>query len=1451
MTENDRAQTSSFPVVGIGASAGGVDALRSLFKTLPEKTGLAFVVVQHLHPDHPSHLAELLEKSTVLPVLEAVDGMTVERDHVYLIGPGQVLTIENGVLRCRPFSGRVRVYLDLIDTFFKSLAADRGRQAIAVVLSGTGTDGAAGVLSVKQAGGKVLVQDPTTAMYDGMPCAAIGTEAVSHVLPVESIASELLRCAAPSSACLPSNNGEGEDIAPPLDEILMLIRRQAGFDLSGYKPKPLRWQIERRMSIRHIEHFRDYAALLQDDRAELEALVRDIPIHVTDFFRDDKAWEVLARDVIMPLVREQPEDRLLRAWTPACSTGEEAYSLAMLLVEQTEQRTKQVDFQVFATDASPEIVARASRGRFSSADVQPIAPERLERFFYAVDGAFRVNKTLRKKIVFAPQHLLTDPPFSNLDLVTCRNLLIYLEPYAQQRVLALLHASLRIGGYLFLGGGESLSSKQSGFEVVSPLWHIYRKTGPAADIRITFPKRIKPSQLARSGSSATGESASWAVLEKFDFPSVLIDEQFNILRVYGDTGSFLRLPEGQPTLNLLDLVQTAWTDDLRSAATQAVTQGQPLSIDDLQDHGSKDGSLSIRLMPFQRGEDLGTQRLLVSFVRSAPARGPASPNGDRAADEKGSEDLSNTLRITIEELKASREELQVLNEELRAVNDQLNLSNEEVNEANAQLRVTIRELETQSKVLSSGGVMTLFLDRALRVRWFTTAVSELFPLRSSDTGRLIEELVPKFWDPHFLEDARTVMKTGQPLEAEIQSVGKRWFIRRTYPYRTGNEKTTGVAITFTDITGRKQAEVALRESEERFRLLFEQSVDGIFVASADARYIDVSPTGCAMLGLTREEILERRVIDILPPEEQARLGPHFTELEDGEVHRSEWRFLRKDGTDFIGEITARKLPDGHLQAVVRDVTERRAAETALRQSREDLDRAQKVGKIGWWRLDVQRNVLTWSDENYRIFGVPEGMPQTYEAFLEIVHPDDRDYVDTQWQAGLRGEPYDIEHRIVVEGQIKWVREKAYLEFDENGEMLGGFGITQDISGRKQAEEELRNSERKFRQVVESLPQLVWTCLPDGSCDYLSPQWLAYTGVPESLQLGYGWLEQLHPDDRRRTVEQWQETTRRGGRFAVEFRIRRHDGVYRWFHTLATPLRDEAGRIVKWFGSNTDVDDWKKATEALSESEKRLTLASQATSDVIWDWDIVHDSQHWSTSGIEVFGWTDAVDGPQTAAWWLEKVHPEDRPGVTAKFQAVLDDALRDLWQDEYRFRKVDGSYAEVLDRGFLIRDAEGKPVRMIGAMQDITRLKQAEEEARAQRNLLETVIRHLPVAVNIVRASDLRILLVNPRYQRIAPQKEMIGKTVQEVWPEVPELEKIFREVAETGTPFSIMDAPYKIKRSENGPLEDAYFSWSLFRVRLPGDEGWALFNTAWETTDRRKIEETLRQALAKAEQTG
>jgi chemotaxis methyl-accepting protein methylase/GAF domain-containing protein len=445
--------------------------------------------------------------------------------------------------------------------------------------------------------------------------------------------------------------------------------------------------------------------------ALLEALIRAIPIHVTQFFRDASAWELLEREVI-PRLLDEAGGVPIRAWTAACATGEEAYSLAMVLAEHAGAREGRADFQMFATDTSAEIVARASRGVFNARAVDVLSPQRRHRFFYSADGAFRVKRTLREKMVFAPQDLLADPPFPDLDLVSCRNLLIYLEPDAAKRVVYILHSSLRIGGYLFLGSAESLAYQQPGFEELVPNQRIYRKTGPISDVNIDFPKR--PLRMSKSQSS----------------------------------GRVIGVHAGQSSRANVDLAADA--DD----AGEIPTWGG-----------------------------------------------------------KGATDLTEALRLSHEELESSREELQALNEELRASNDQLNIANEEITRANAQLRGKVTELETQSDVLSSGAVTALFLDEQLRIRWFTRAVDRLFPALTSDTGRCITDLAPKFDDPAFIGDAQSVMQTGEPREAEILTFDGRWYLKRVRPFRTGGKAGLGVAITFTDVTDRKAAETVLRQSE--------------------------------------------------------------------------------------------------------------------------------------------------------------------------------------------------------------------------------------------------------------------------------------------------------------------------------------------------------------------------------------------------------------------------------------------------------------------------------------------------------------------------------------------------------------------------------------------------------------------------------------------------------------
>jgi len=708
--QTPEATAREFPVVGIGASAGGVTALRSLFTSIPKQPNLAFVVIQHALPDHKSQLVPVLAKWTALPVIEVADGMKLECNAVFVAPPSCALTLDGDTFVVRPIDGtEPRVGIDTIDWFLDSLARNLGPRAIAVVLSGTGADGAAGAVSIKRAGGIVLVQDPKTAMNDGMPHAAIDTGAADHILSLDMLARELIACASPSYVRSPVASW-ADDVTRAFNGIIELIRTKAKFDLTGYKTTPLLWRIQGRMQLRRVMLFRDYEALLHDDPAELEALIRAIPIHVTQFFRDTSAWELLEQEVI-PRLFEEAGGVPIRAWTAACATGEEAYSLAMVLAEHAGAREGRADFQMFATDTSAEIVARASRGVFNARAVDVLSPQRRHRFFYSADSAFRVKRNLREKMVFAPQDLLADPPFPGLDLVSCRNLLIYLEPDAAKRVVFLLHSSLRIGGYLFLGSAESLAYQQPGFEELVPNQRIYRKTGPISDVNIDFPKR--PLRMRKSESTR---------------------------RVIGAHA-------GQSSRAQVDLPADA--DD----AGEILTSG---------------------------GNDAH---------------------------------LTEALRLSHEELDSSREELQALNEELRASNDQLNIANEEITRANAQLRGKVTELETQSDVLSSGAVTALFLDEQLRIRWFTRAVDKLFPALTSDTGRYITDLAPKFDDPAFIADAQSVMQTGEPREAEILTVDGRWYLKCVRPFRTGGKAGLGVAITFTDVTDRKAAETVLRKSE--------------------------------------------------------------------------------------------------------------------------------------------------------------------------------------------------------------------------------------------------------------------------------------------------------------------------------------------------------------------------------------------------------------------------------------------------------------------------------------------------------------------------------------------------------------------------------------------------------------------------------------------------------------
>jgi two-component system CheB/CheR fusion protein len=833
---------ADFPIVGIGSSAGGLEALQKLFGAMPPDSGLAFVVAAHLDPTQKSHLTELLSRCTKMPVVEIKSSIKVEPDHVYVIAPDQELTIRSGVVKTsKPTAPRGHRHP--VDSFFRSLAEDQGARAIAIVLSGTGTNGSQGLRFIKAEGGIAIAQDPETAGFAGMPRSAIATGIVDLILPPEKMPDALLNLAR-HPYVRHAAEAVAERAPDDLYRLLTLVRAQTKHDFSNYRQRTLLRRIYRRMGLHRIERLPDYIERLRDDPAEIKALAADLTINVTGFLRDPEAWKILADKVVAPLVRQRPDGSAVRVWVPGCSTGEEAYSVAMLVLEHAEVAKKTLDLILFATDVADGVLSSARAGVYPASIAQDVTAARLERWFEMEDDTYCVKKALRETITFAPQNLLQDPPFSRLDLISCRNLLIYLEPEIQKRVLGLFHFALRDGGHLFLGPAESIAGREDLFQAVSSKWRIYRRLGPTRHDVVDFP--LIDAIGSPHGSSAqveapaepsdrAGELMDRALLERYAPASVLIDQHFRVLYLRGPTEDYLRPPSGEPSYNLINMAREGLQSALRAAVRKAIKEGQEVIGDARLRRSRVLHPVRFVVAPLRFGSDDDARRLLVSFFEVTPeAVEPAA--ADEPADESQLQaDLDATredLRLTIEQMEAANEELKASNEEVRSINEELQASNEELetskeelqslneelNTVNSQLQAKVGELEARTddlnNLLNSTDVATLFLDRSLCIRWFTPSMKTLLELLPSDLGRPISHFAQRFSGGELLEDARQVLERLLPSDAEVADELGRWYIRRILPYRTAVDRIDGVVVTFTEITERKRREKEVQDAKE-------------------------------------------------------------------------------------------------------------------------------------------------------------------------------------------------------------------------------------------------------------------------------------------------------------------------------------------------------------------------------------------------------------------------------------------------------------------------------------------------------------------------------------------------------------------------------------------------------------------------------------------------------------
>ncbi|HLF97037.1 MAG TPA: chemotaxis protein CheB [Methylococcaceae bacterium] len=972
----------TFPVVGIGASAGGLAAFEAFFSAMPadQDTGMAFVLVQHLSPDHKSILSELVKRYTRMQVYEVEDGVKVKPDCAYIIPPNRDMAFVDGTLQLLEPSAPRGLRLP-IDFFFRSLAQDQHEKAICIVLSGTGSDGTLGVRAIKGEGGMAMAQDPDSTEHDGMPRSAIATGLVDYVLPPSRMPGQLVAYVSHAFGKRPRPVS-----APPpaaedgLKKICHLLRAQTGHDFSQYKQNTLVRRVERRMAIQQIERMDAYVRYAQQNPPELEALFRDLLIGVTNFFRDPEAFASLQTQAVPRLFAGKPAGGSVRVWVCGCSTGEEAYSLAILLQEHLDTLKQTFKVQVFATDIDKQAIDQARSGVYPASIAADVSPERLARFFTLDADArvYRVQKFIRDLLVFSEQDVIKDPPFSRLDLISCRNLLIYLNAEVQKKLIPLFHYALNPGGGLFLGTSETVGEFAPLFATVDRKWKIYRRQEDATGkVRLALGDFVPPllegpypQQALREEGRIEGKInlralAEQALLEHYVQAGVLVTGRGEILHIYGRTGQYLEPAPGDAGMNILPMAREGLRRELTTALHKAVARKETVRYAGLQIKANGHfvaADLTVRPATATPDGGAASQDVYLVILEEAP---PAEPSlstetaaGTQTADadrriailEQELRAKDEYLQTTLEEMETSNEELKSTNEEMQSVNEELQSTNEELETSKEELQSVNEELSTvnaelQDKVLelsranndmnnllAGTGVGTLFVDHRLRIARFTPTTTQVINLIQGDVGRPVAHIVSNLvgYD-RLVEDVQTVLDTLVAHEAEVQSKAGAWYLMRIRPYRTQENVIEGAVITFVDITERKRIEAALRDSEERFAGIVGLAMDAIVTVDADQRIVLFNRAAEKMFRCPAAAALGLPIEHFIPQRFRAAHAQHLREFgASGKTSRSMGKLgeisgLRADGEEFPIEASISSQETRgkkHFTVILREIGER-------------------------------------------------------------------------------------------------------------------------------------------------------------------------------------------------------------------------------------------------------------------------------------------------------------------------------------------------------------------------------------------------------------------------------------------------------------------------------------------------------------------------------------------------
>ncbi|WP_430412783.1 chemotaxis protein CheB [Kordia sp.] len=1091
-------------VIGIGSSAGGLKALEEFFDNCPSNTGFAFVIIQHLSPNYKSLMPELLSRHTEMSVKEAREGDIVLPNHVYLIPGEKNLQIKDGKLELtkRPPSNQINFSINI---FFNSLAMEQKEKALAIILSGTGSDGTKGAKSIKEIGGTIFVQSPESSSFDGMPKSVISEGLADFILEPEEMGREIIDFLAHPSYAMPIPIDGFRSNEESLDRILKIIKNHIGYDFFSYKKPTLFRRTAKRISITKCQSVNDYVDYLQDNVDEKLILAQEYLIGVTKFFRDYKAFDVLKKEVIPAIVKNNPKGKNIKIWTVACSTGEEAYSIAILLQQYLTENDIDVTYKIFATDVDERAITVATKGIYGGSIESEVSPEILNTYFIKRDHKFQIHPNIRKNIIFSKHDILQNPPFNKMDLVSCRNMLIYIDNKAQAKILASLHYSLNMDGYLFLGSFETLGAIERNFKEINGRWKIYKNIRPERVFNMNRDNvwqidREKKSQIGftRQGKSIEdkfSKSINKILLDEFLAVSICIDEDFEIVYASGKLKKYIQYPEDGYSNNLLKMLP----DELNIPIGSAIRK---LNFD-----ADLNIEKNIKLIANKKLKHL---RVLISTfnVYSVHSRLFSVTIIEESArkisdDEKGlivpatinnkeqllelKDALNETrenLQSTIEELETSNEEMQATNEELLASNEELQSTNEELQSLNEELHTVNAELQEKNiqliqlnsdieNLMENINVGTIFLDRAFQIRKYTPSINQHFQLRMEDIGRSIAHFSGTMGGEDLITHSKQVIQTLLPFRKEVCSSGGKWFVMQIYPYRSQEDFIQGVVINFLDIDELKSANLELDKLNKFMQHLTSTNPAIIYIYDLIShKNLYASSSIWENAGYTAAEIQELGadlLETIVHPDDIAAISSHHEQLkkiDDTEELLFEYRLIHKESREIIWVLSTDKVNQRNekgevitILGVAMIITKSKKMERELKESEERFRLAMTASRSGLWEWsNIKNDSAWWSIEFQELLGFSlEEEEHHFSNLLQLIHIDHVEIFQNALKSHTEEEkPFEEEIQIKTKDKgFRWFRINGKMQVNNTEKVKKIVGTLLDVTEQRESLQKMK------------------------------------------------------------------------------------------------------------------------------------------------------------------------------------------------------------------------------------------------------------------------------------------------------------------------------------------------------------------------------------------------------------